>query len=371
MTPSINDIISELDRRYPLRTQDSWDNSGLLVGDGSRLVTGVLTTLDFCEEVLDKAEAEACSLVVAHHPLMLKTPLKHLTGASREECLVIRALRSGIALAAFHTPLDKSADGLSHHLGELLGLRNLTTLCPEAGHWCKVVSYVPRSAAERIGTAMASAGAGKLGQYDSCSWRTTGEGRFRPLEGSHPFSGIAGELHHEEEVRIEALCPAASVDHVVLAIEAAHPYECPATDVLPLDNKDYQTGYGMIGELDQEMTSEDFLTLVATKLQLPVLRHTAPRGLIKSVAVCTGSAIEFAAQAKRLGADAYITADVKYHQMQDVAPDLLTLDIGHYESERYAADILLNAITRKFGNFVRSMAWVAPNPVRYHFATQP
>lgn len=364
MTPHVGDIVSALDASFPLRTQDEWDNSGLLVGEPDRLVTGVLCTLDVTEAVLERAERESCNLVVAHHPLMLRPAVRRLTGADREQRLILRAVRSGIALAAFHTPLDKSRQGLSHHVARLLGLTNVRTLCPDAGHWVKVVSYVPGSHAEAVGAAMHEAGAGRMGNYDSCSWRAVGQGRFRPLDGSHPYCGQPGELHWEEEQRIEALCPSHRAAAVVSAIEQAHPYECPATDVLPLLNSDPNTGYGAVGDLTEPLSHTDLLARVAGTLHCHALRHSPWQGQVTRVALCTGSAIEFADKALAAGAQAYITADVKYHQMQALAEQLLVVDAGHHETERCAADILLGVVKGKFGNFAHCLSWVDESPLQ-------
>jgi hypothetical protein len=98
----------------------------------------------------------------------------------------------------------------------------------------KIVVFVPGEQGERLRAAMGEAGAGRIGNYDHCSFTTRGVGRFRPLAGANPAIGEVGRLEEVAEERIETVCAEHSLRDVLAAIRRAHPYEEPAIDIYPL-----------------------------------------------------------------------------------------------------------------------------------------
>ncbi len=245
---TVANAISALDEAFPLHTQDSWDNSGLLVGDASAPLNGVLLSVDLTESAVDYAASKGFNLIIAHHPLMFRG-LRRLTLQTAEQRTIVSAIANNIALAAFHTPADKSLEGTSGSLARLLGLQNIKVLVPEKNNLCKIQTYVPPSYAEAVKKAMASAGTGHIGNYSHCAWSSTGTGEYLAEQGANPFVGKLGDLHHETEVIISAICAKKDVSRAVQAITAAHPYEEPAIDILPLENVNPSLGYGAIGSL--------------------------------------------------------------------------------------------------------------------------
>lgn len=365
MAFKVGDAIAALDSVFPLATQDGWDNSGLLVGDAEAELTGILLTVDITEDAVAEAIEKGLNLIISHHPLMFRG-LKRLTGGTAEQRIVANALRGGIALAAFHTPADKQIEGTSGTLGNMLGLLNMQVLVPEADSLSKIVVYVPTANAETIVDAMSDAGAGHIGNYSHCAWKTDGDGQFRAEDGAHPYVGDMGEIHHEAESRVEAICPKRLVGRVVRAVVNAHPYEEPAIDIIPLDNKNERLGYGVVGDMANDVSVSEFLTLLKEKTGCGAIRYAGRKDKVRRVAICTGSGSEFVPAAIRSGADAYVTADMKYHQMADAAEEIMVADVGHYESESLTKQIFKGILSRKLSNFARCEIYKDANPIKYY-----
>ncbi len=364
-TYKVSDAIDALSEAFPLWTQDSWDNSGVLVGDVTATLTGVMLAVDQTEQTVDEAIEKGCNLVVSHHPLMFRG-IKRLCGETPEQRTIIKAIRGGVTLAAFHTPADKSLEGTSGSIGRLIGLNGMRVLVPESDSLCKIVTYVPPTHTEAVAEAMAKAGAGHIGNYSHCAWKARGEGQYKAEEGANPYLGEVGELHHEAEDRVEAICPRKISGRVFKAITVAHPYEEPAIDITPISNQWDTLGYGVVGNLTNPLNANKFLDLIKDKLGCEAIRHTEARGLISRVAICTGAGAEFVADAARAGADAYITADMKYHQMMDAAADIMVVDVGHYESEKITKNIFKAVLTRKLSNFAPYETSRESNPIKYY-----
>lgn len=365
MAFKVGDAIVALDSVFPLATQDEWDNSGLLVGDAEDELKGVLLTVDITEEAVAEAVEKGLNLIVSHHPLMFRG-LRRLTGDTAEQRIVASALRNGVALAAFHTPADKQIEGTSGTLGRKLGLQNMQVLVPEADSLSKIVVYVPSANADAIVDAMSDAGAGHIGNYSHCAWMTDGDGQFRAEQGAHPYVGSLGEVHHGAESRVEAICPKRLVARVVRAIVRAHPYEEPAIDIIPLENKNERLGYGVVGEMANGVSPSEFLSFLKDRTGCAAIRYAGCKDMVRRVAICTGSGSEFVSAAVRSGADAYVTADMKYHQMADAAETIMVADVGHYESESLTKQIFKGILSRKLSNFARCEIYKDANPIKYY-----
>ena len=368
--PSIKDIISAIEARVPVRQQEDWDNSGWQVAgcDPSCDCTGVLTCVDVTPAVVAEAAEKGCNLILSHHPLIFKG-LKRLTGATQVERLVMEAMRCGIAVYASHTALDVAPGvGMSHEMGRRLGLTDVSVLVPQENRLLKLAVFVPRDHADRVAEAIYNAGAGCIGNYDRCSYRVDGTGTFRPLDGSTPFTGTCGKDHFEPETRIEIILPAHLKSAVEQALRTAHPYEEPAYDFFPVANANMAVGLGIIGTLPSAMDTDRFIGLVKDVYKSPAVRcsiaATSSR-IINRVALCTGSGGEFITTARAMGADAYITSDVRYHDFVDHGNTLLIVDTGHFESEECARYIFSHIISEKFANFAVYSALSESNPINY------
>ena len=365
MTYTIGDAIAALDSVFPLATQDGWDNSGLLVGDPHAELKGVLFAVDITEEAVSEAVAKGHNLIVAHHPLMFRG-LKRLTGRNAEQRIVAAAIRHDITLAAFHTPADKHLRGTSGTIGRAIGLKEIAVLAPERDALCKVVVFVPTSHAEAVVDAMSAAGAGHIGNYSHCAWQTEGDGQFRAEDGAQPYVGQLGTTHHETESRVEIICPRHLAARVMKAATDAHPYEEPAIDITPLANRHQTFGYGVVGNLTKELNAKEFLALLKERIGCDCIRFAGEREAIRRVAICTGSGSELVGDAIGSGADAYVTADMKYHQMSDAAQEIMVADIGHFESESVTKQIFKDIVNEKLPNFAHYETYEGANPIKYY-----
>ena len=362
---TVNDILNCITEVAPLQWQESYDNAGLQVGDPNAEAHKALICLDITEEIVDEAVEKKCDLIISHHPLIFKG-LKHLTPQSYIERAVMKAIKHDITMISMHTNLDNSFLGVSRVLAERLGLKNLRILQPMEGQLKKVVVYVPLSAAEAVRNAMFEAGAGCIGNYDSCSFNAQGRGSFKANEKAHPYVGEIGEVHFEDEVRIDTVVPKHALNQVIAAMLKVHPYEEVAYDVFPLENEFQQAGAGMVGEFDIPMEEVGFLNLVAETIGSPCLRHSALTGRkIKRVALCGGSGSPFLGDALRQKADAYLTADIKYHDFFVPEGRLLMVDGGHFETEQFTKELLCELIRKKIPTFAAEIAETKTNSVHY------
>ncbi|MDO5524355.1 MAG: Nif3-like dinuclear metal center hexameric protein, partial [Bacteroidia bacterium] len=335
----IKDILQTIEQLAPLPLQENFDNSGLQVGDASRETTGALLCLDVTESVIEEAVSLECNLIISHHPLAFKL-FKSLTGRTYVERCMIKAIKHDIAVYAAHTNLDNAVQGVNFKLAEMLGLQQLRILSPRKDALLKLVTFVPESHAEYVRNALFNAGAGNIGNYDSCSFNLHGEGTFRANESADPFVGDVGKLHFEEEVRIETILPEFKQADVLRALLSVHPYEEPAYDFYPLKNHWAQAGSGVVGVFPEPMPEQEFLYLLKDVFNLPTIRHTKLQNReIHDVALCGGAGAFLIPEAIGYGADAFITGEAKYNDFYDVEGRLLLAVVGHYESEICTKDI--------------------------------
>jgi dinuclear metal center YbgI/SA1388 family protein len=361
----IKEVIQELEKIAPLAYQESYDNAGLLVGSGATEVSGVLFTLDVTEKVVEEAIEKQCNLIVAHHPLIFKG-LKKLNGNNYVERTVIKAIKNEIAIYAIHTNLDHVEKGVNWKIAERLGLENVRVLAPKKNLLIKLAFFAPLNNTKFILDALFAAGAGKIGQYENCSFRTEGTGTFLPSEMAHPAIGSTGKLEEVQEHRIEVMFPAHMQMQILSALRQAHPYEEVAYYLTPLENENQEVGAGAIGELPNALDPDDFLSMLKEKMQLTVIKHTAAGGsTIKRVAVCGGAGSFLLSNAIRSQADVFITSDYKYHEYFDAENKVMICDIGHYESEVFTKDLLYTYLSGKFSNFALCLSEVNTNPVQY------
>lgn len=350
---------------FPLAYQESYDNSGLQVGNPQKEISSLLLTVDITEEVIEEARRLGAGMIISHHPLIFQG-LKRITGNNATERCVALAIRYDIALYACHTNADNLLGGVSSVLAGKLGLKNTRILSPLQGRLRKLVTFVPHQQAEQVRQAIFAAGAGHIGEYDLCSYNTEGTGTFRGSENTNPFAGEKMSYHKEPEIRIETILPAEISGRVVKAMLQAHPYEEPAYDLYPLENSFNKAGAGVTGELEPVMDGKQFLQMIKEKLGAQMLRHSALTGdKISRVAVCGGSGAFLIREALRSGVQALITADLKYHQFFEPEGRLLLVDAGHYETEQFTKELFYEVLIKKFPNFAVRFSEVNSNPVNY------
>jgi dinuclear metal center YbgI/SA1388 family protein len=303
--------------------------------------------------------------VVAHHPIIFGG-LKKITGRNYVEKTIITAIKNDIAIYAIHTNLDNVIDGVNGMMADKLGLKNRKILSPKEGMLKKLFTFVPVEQVEQVRAALFEAGAGDIGNYNECSFGVEGTGTFKGGEGTNPFVGQPGERHYEKEQKIEVIFPAYLQTALIRALRTAHPYEEVAYDVVDLANTHPGIGSGLVGELPQAMPEAAFLKHLKQAFDLPLIRHTALRGKpVKKVALCGGAGSFLVSKALGVGADVYITGDMKYHEFFDANGRLIIADIGHFESEQFTIDLLAGVLQEKFPTFAVLKTALKTNPVHY------
>ena len=365
MVYTIRDVVSYLEQLAPPAYQESYDNARLITGNPQDAVKGILCSLDATEAVVEEAISLGCNMIVAHHPIVFKG-LKSLTGKNYVERTVLKAIKNDIAIYAIHTNLDHVAHGVNKKIADKLGLLNTKILDPKKQLLSNLVTFTPRESTEKVLQALFNAGAGEIGEYSSCSFLADGTGTYTPSEKANPTKGQRGKPHHEPETRIEVLLPSHLESKVLSSLKAAHPYEEVAYFLQRLENENQEVGAGMYGDLPNDMDETEFLHYLKDRMGLDVIKHTQLLGKpIRKVALCGGAGIFLLNKAKSVGADIFITGDVKYHEFFDAENQIIIADIGHYESEIYTKELLGERLSQNFSNIALYLTKVVTNPITY------
>jgi dinuclear metal center YbgI/SA1388 family protein len=365
--PSIKDAIVAIEQFAPLIYQESYDNSGLIVGDRNANLLGVIISLDVTELVLEEAISKGCNLVVCHHPIIF-SGLKKITGNTYVERIIIKAIKNDIAIYAAHTNLDNAFKGVNAKIAHKLGLTQTEILSPVTNTLIQMYAYVPVTHQNIVMEALFNAGAGQIGAYSECSFSQLGVGTFKPGLGANPKIGQTnGARENVEEVKLEFLVDIACKNQVVDALLSQDYYEETAYGVIPLANANQTIGAGMIGYLPEPLEMMDFLDYLKQKMDVHTIRHTSTIGKkIHKVAICGGSGSFLLKNAISKSADAYISADFKYHEFFDADNKILITDIGHFESEQHTKEIFYAILNEKFPNFAIHYSGVNTNPIHYY-----
>jgi dinuclear metal center YbgI/SA1388 family protein len=345
------------------------DNSGLQAGDPGMRIRGILVALDVTEGVVAEAVRRGANLIISHHPLLFR-PLRSLTSSSARERCLETLLRKRIALYCAHTTLDFTRGGTSFALARMLGVDAEGFLRTPYRLHDKIVTFVPPPHADAVVAAMSEAGAGIIGRYENCSFRTGGQGTFQAGAGAHPKVGRTGRLEHVQEVRLEMVAPHRSLDGVIRALIRSHPYEEVAYDIYRLENTSRDHGMGVIGMLRRTVPLGAFLRTVRRSLNSPGLRWNGnPHSRVRRVALCGGSGSELLPDAVASGADVFVTADVRYHTYQEAEGRIALVDAGHFETEFPVVAAIVERVQteahRRGGRFPVRAASRSTNPVRW------
>ncbi len=356
--PTLGDVTSLLDEWFPPQHADSWDAVGLVCGDPDTDVRRILLAVDPVTAVADEAVAGNFQLLLTHHPLLL-TPVHGVAATNPKGRVVHRLLGAGCGLFTAHTNADSPTGGVSESLALALGLEDLRPLQADAGPPLdKIVVFVPEAAAEQIRTALAGAGAGSIGNYDSCTFTSRGEGRFRPLAGASPVIGTVGRAEEVAEVRIETVCARERRPAAVAAMLAAHPYEEPAYDVVELAAvDDPRRGSGRVGRLTSPVTLAELAEHVSEKLSRTahgVRVAGDPDLVVRSVGLCGGAGDFLLGAARAAGVDVYLTSDLRHHPASELrehgTPALI--DVAHWAAESTWLPVLQRRLRDAWGDTV-------------------
>lgn len=368
----VQNIIDMLEEMAPLHYAEDFDNVGLLVGSNTQKITNVLVTLDTLETVVDEAIEKDCNLIVSFHPIVFKG-LKKINGTNYVERVIIKAIQHNIAIFAIHTALDNHWQGVNHMICEKLGLTNQQILIPKKETICKLSTYVPTTSLKDVRSALFEVGAGAIGNYNNCSFYHEGTGSFKGNEHSNPVIGTPHTFQEEKESQLQITFAAHLRGSVLKTLQKAHPYEEVAYEITTLENNHQKIGMGMIGELSQALPEKDCLQLVKDTFKAKGIRHSAFLNKpIKRIAVLGGSGAFAINQAKRAGADLYLTADIKYHEFYQAENQFIIADIGHYESEQYTKNLIVSYLRKKISNFAPAfssgnivLSDINTNPIKY------
>jgi dinuclear metal center YbgI/SA1388 family protein len=342
---TVADLLVAIDQIAPFRLAESWDNVGLLVGDPDSDCQRVLVALEVTPEVIDEAIARDTQAIVAHHPLIFR-PLKSIADTTPQTRMLARLQRANIALIAAHTNWDSVPDGTNGEIADRLHLINRTFLAPASPERSfKYAVFVPTSHIAQIIDAIHAAGAGVIGNYTHCTFRSPGTGTYKPGEGADPYAGSIGNLEQAEEVRLETVCPANRLGALIESVNHAHPYEEVAYDVYPLEpTAPAVYGLGLVGELPQSTT----LAELAQTCKTAMARDTAqplrtigqigdPNRTVRRIAICSGGGGSLVHRAIATRADAYITGEMTHHEAADLSQaGLGGILLGHFNSEAIA-----------------------------------
>jgi dinuclear metal center YbgI/SA1388 family protein len=376
--PILREVIDILDRWFDPKSAESWDAVGLVCGDPAESVDRILLAVDAVPATVDEAIRTGARLLLTHHPLLL-TGVHGVPADQPKGAMVHRMIRSGVAHFVAHTNADVAEQGVSDALAARLGLHGLRPLEPiPGGQLDKLVVFVPVEAAPVLIDSLAAAGAGQLGDYDHCAWIGTGEGMFRARPGAHPAVGSIGEVARLREARVEMVVPRAARTEIVRALRAAHPYEEPAFDLLPMADLPSRRGLGRVGELDRELRLAEFVDRVAAALPATVWGVRAagdPDLLVRTVAVCGGSGSSLIPLARTAGAQVFVTSDLKHHQVVeqlteragDQAARFAVIDAAHWATELPFLHDLATRLRAQFGTTVEvAVSTQVTDPWRLH-----
>ncbi len=333
------DIIKFIEEWAPPGVAWDRDNVGLQAGSKKEKIKNIFLCLELTKPALNEAVKKNCNLIFTHHPFIFN-PLKNLdTDNSTKAQIIAELLKKKITLFSAHTNLDFTKDGVSFQLAKKLGLKNIDFLVNEESNQYKVVVFVPNKDADRLAESIFDSGGGIIGDYSKCSFMISGTGTFEGSENTNPTVGQRQKFEKAEEIRLEILTDKWKLSKVVESIQKNHPYEEPAFDIYPLKNKNVNYGFGAIGDMPFPLSVNEFLKLLSKKINVRSLDYNkGKRRNIKKVAVCGGSGSVLIKTAEQNGADAFVTADVKYHSFQDAEGKIMVVDAGHYETEIIVLD---------------------------------
>lgn len=333
----VADLYKVLDGLAPFFLAESWDNTGILIGDEAATVKRILVALELTDSILDEAVAGEYDTIVTHHPAIFMSTITRLVESDAKQRLLRRTIKSGISVIACHTNLDSAPGGIADVVGEAVGLQDMVPLVMSPAGWYKLVGFVPPDALPKVAEAVFQAGAGRIGEYSGCSYHVDGEGTFIPGDNANPVVGARGQCEAVRESRWETVVPKGSLDRVIAAYLGAHPYEEPAYDIYPIEDRVSRAGLGRLGRLEAPMNVADLAVRLAQTLGIPdPLVSGAPERIVTTVAVVPGSGGSLLEDAAR-AAQVYITGDLKYHDAERAASAGLSLISARHSDLEWAA----------------------------------
>lgn len=325
---TVKELFKVLDTIAPFSDSESWDNTGLLVGDMSNEVTGVLTALDCHSTTVDEAIELGANVIVSHHPLIFsKLSTVTETGIGQ---IIRKLIKHDINLIAMHTNLDHQTNGVSHMIASRLGFEDTEVLLPLAGNYKKLRVNITREEKDQFKDNMLKyAPVGQMGEYSEVSFEYEVKGQFKPSENANPTLGKSGQLEHVAEYVVECIFDAKYTEDVVAAIYKYHPFETPAFDIISIDmNKN--EGLGVSFQYGKSL--DDLVERLESAMNRKIVNLVrANDKIINKVAIIGGSGMSYVSDVFKKDVDVLITGDVKYHEAYDAkSAGWNIIDAGHY-----------------------------------------
>lgn len=334
MPLQLHELTAAMEQIAPTRHAEAWDNVGLIAGDPQQNVSRVMLTIDYTPEVACEAAGEGCDAVVAYHPPLFEAVKRVVAGS-----LVFDAIRRGVALYSPHTALDVAEGGTNDMLADAIGLgpdRTPLRLAQTKANQCKLVTFAPEKDVERVSRAIFEAGAGRIGDYRMCSFRSPGTGTFFGDEGTNPAVGESGRLEQAQEIRVETVVPIAKIDAVIRALRSSHPYEEPAFDLQQLVAPPEGLGLGRVGDFAQPVERGELVERLKRELGIAHVMVAGPTdGAVRRAAVCAGACGNLLDDAIAAKAEFYVTGEMRHHDALKAARAGMTVVCTlHSNSER-------------------------------------
>ncbi|AKL95719.1 dinuclear metal center protein, YbgI/SA1388 family [Clostridium aceticum] len=363
MAETVKRIISIMEKLAPKQDAMKWDNVGLQVGSEHSQVNRVMVCLDVTKEVLQEAIEKKVDLIIAHHP-MIFSPLKSITREDHKGYLIHEAIKNDITIYAAHTNMDIATEGLNSFVAKKIGIEDTDILdITLREKLYKIAVSVPEGHDEKVAQALAAAGAGHIGNYSDCSFRSKGTGTFKPLAGTNPFIGKQGELEKVLEIKIETIVSQAQLAEAINNMIQAHPYEEVPYDIYPLENLGKKKGLGKIGKLQNPKPLSAFGEELKSLLQLKQVKYVGDSDkTLETIGIVCGSGADYIELAAMKGCDCLITGDVKYHQAQTALElGITVIDAGHFETEIFFVDLVFAYLKQQFSMENMEVEIVAPS----------
>lgn len=352
MGEKLKNILGIIETLAPKHYAMKWDNVGLQIGSENDDIEKVMICLDITEEVLEEAIGHGIDLIIAHHP-MIFSPLKSVSKEDMKGKLIYKAIQHNVNIYAAHTNVDIAPEGLNDVVANRIGLKNVEILdILEREKLYKIVVFVPEEYEEKVADALAQGGAGHIGNYSHCSFRNSGMGTFKPLEGTNPFIGEKGKIEKVQETRLETIVSLNNLNKVISSMLQAHPYEEVAYDIIPLENSGDQRGIGRMGDIEEPKILNEIVVDMKSIFNLKRVKVVGDlQDKIKKIAIVNGSGADYIELAKNKHCDCLITGDVKYHDAQRALElGIAVIDAGHFETEIFFVDLIAAYLKREFKN---------------------
>lgn len=351
---NIKDITDALDAIAPPIMAQSWDNVGLLAGDRAARCRRLLLCIDMTPAVLAEAVASRCQMIVAYHPPIFRPIKRLLAEGDGTDALVHRAIAAGIAIYSPHTALDAAPGGTNDVIADLCDLTDIEPFeyTSSDDQQCKIVTFVPKNKLDAVSFAMAAAGAGRIGNYELCSFRTQGEGTFFGTESTNPKVGHRGRLEKVSETRVEMVALRNRLPEVIDALLRTHPYEEPAYDIYPLAGTP-SFGIGRVGSLPNRTTLASLAKTLQRKIHSRVATIVgAPATRVHRAAICVGAAGLLPLERPRsANCDVIVTGELRHHEaLAILRANRTAITLGHWESERPVLPVLAKRLTAMLPN---------------------